>query len=87
MGTETVVKTEAAGRDVLVAAVGETAGRVWRLLNADGEMTLARLGKELSERPERIAMAIGWLAREDKVVLTAKGNTTRVALKERAPNW
>jgi len=70
-----------------VATIGEIAGKIWRYLNAEGSQTLAKLSKELGERPDRTAMALGWLAREDKVTITVKGNSTSVALRENASSW
>lgn len=67
--------------------IGEVAGKVWRHLNAEGPVALSKLARELGEKPDRIAMAIGWLAREDKVTLTVKGTGTRVALKENGASW
>lgn len=80
-------EADAVKQDELVAKIGETAGKVWRHLHAEGERTLAQLSKQVNERPERIAMAVGWLAREDKVALSTRGNTTRVALRENAQSW
>lgn len=79
-------KKQASESDV-TTAVGEVAGKVWRHLNAEGPLALSKLAKELREKPDRIAMAIGWLAREDKVTITVKGNGTRIALKENGASW
>ena len=83
------VKAEAdtVKKDEEVARIGETAGKIWRHLHAEGGRTLAQLAKQLEERPERITMAVGWLAREDKVMLSVRGATTKVALKENAESW
>ena len=88
-GTTAEMKAEAntVKKDEQVAKIGETAGKIWRHLHAEGNRTLAQLAKQLDERPERIALAVGWLAREDKVVLDARGNTMKVALKENAQSW
>jgi hypothetical protein len=88
-GTRTETKAEAStvNKDDQVAKVGETAGKIWRHLHAGGGRTLAQLAKQLDERPERVTMAVGWLAREDKVVVSTRGSTTKVALKENAESW
>lgn len=87
--TAVATKTEADNvkQDELIAKIGETAGKIWRHLHAEGERTLAQLAKQVGERPERVAMAVGWLAREDKITLSMRGSTTRVALRENAQNW
>jgi len=83
----TKAETDTVKKDEQVAKIGETAGKIWRHLHAEGGRTLAQLAKQLDERPERITMAVGWLAREDKIVLSVRGNTTKVALKENAESW
>lgn len=80
-------ETGTVSKEEEVAKIGETAGKIWRHLHAEGGCTLVQLARQLDERPERITMAIGWLAREDKVVLSARGSTTKVALKENAKSW
>ena len=85
--TGTKAKPNTVNKDDQVAKVGETAGKIWRHLHAEGGRTLAQLAKQLDLRPELITMAVGWLAREDKIVLSTRGNTTKVALKENAESW
>jgi len=81
------VEAEIVNKDEPIAKVGETAGKIWRHLHAEGERTLAQLARQLDLKPERVTMAVGWLAREDKIVLSTRGTTTKVALKENAENW
>ena len=61
--------------------VGETAGRVWHLLNDQGPQTLAQLKKMLNGSGELVTVALGWLAREDKVDISQDKKNLRVALK------
>ena len=61
--------------------VGETAGRIWHLLNDQGPQTLAQLKKSLNGSREVITFALGWLAREDKVDISQDKKNFRVALK------
>lgn len=79
--------TKVMASEDLVVQIGETAGKIWRQLNAEGEMPLTKLAKDLGEKPDRVAMAVGWLAREDKLLVTSKANSTRVSLKEQARSW
>lgn len=46
--------------------IGSNAGKVWRILNEKGELSMFDLCRELSLTFEDVALAIGWLAREDK---------------------
>jgi hypothetical protein len=63
------------------AQVGETAGRIWRLLDAEGPQTFPQLRKKLDGSGELLSFALGWLAREDKVGITQEKKTVKVALK------
>jgi hypothetical protein len=61
--------------------IGTMAGAIWHALEANGEMTLAKLKKELSAGPPIFDWAIGWLAREDKIMLTREKRFIRICLK------
>lgn len=61
--------------------VGETAGRIWHLLNDEGPQTIPQLRKKLNGSSELLNFALGWLAREDKVDLMREKKTVRVALR------
>ena len=63
--------------------IGTMAGTIWHALEANGEMTLAKLKLELKAGSPLFDWAIGWLAREDKIVLTTENRSTRVGLKGR----
>ena len=60
--------------------IGEAAGKVWLYLDSHGQMPVSKLktGTKLPE--DLLQQAIGWLAREDKVVLDKKGRTVSVSL-------
>jgi hypothetical protein len=63
-------------------AVGETAGKVWHLLNEQGPQSLAQIEKKLSVTGELVTLAIGWLAREEKVDISQEKRSLRVQLKQ-----
>jgi hypothetical protein len=63
------------------AQVGETAGRIWHLLNDGGPQTFQQLKKKLDGSGELLSFALGWLAREDKVDIRQEKRTVKVALK------
>ncbi len=48
--------------------IGTTAGAIWDALNAKGELSVAQLTKDVKGRPPLLDWAIGWLAREGKIV-------------------
>ena len=61
--------------------VGETAGKIWQLLNEEGPQTFPQLKKKLDGSGELLSFALGWLAREDKVDITQEKKIVTVALK------
>lgn len=50
-----------------VAAIGETAGAIWRVLSEKGPLSTAKLIKEVDAPRDVVMQALGWLAREDKI--------------------
>lgn len=54
--------------------IGLNAGKVWRILNEKGELSMFELCRELGLTFEEVAVAIGWLARENKISLRKKDN-------------
>ena len=61
--------------------IGKVAGSIWHALETNGEMTLAKLKKEVSVEGPIFDWALGWLAREDKINLSPDKNTFKAALK------
>ncbi len=53
--------------------IGLNAGKVWRILNEKGELSMFDLCRELGLTFEDVALAIGWLARESKGLSEEKG--------------
>ncbi|MBY6294016.1 hypothetical protein GLU60_01350 [Nanohaloarchaea archaeon H01] len=61
--------------------IGELAGYVWRYLEDEGESSVSSIGKAVDAPRSKANMAIGWLAREDKLEFFDKGRGTSVDLK------
>jgi hypothetical protein len=61
--------------------IGKTAGDIWRLLSKSSSLTIAQIKKALALKDNVLYMALGWLAREDKVEFKTEGRTTKVSLK------
>jgi len=62
--------------------IGSNAGKIWNLLNEQGEHSVKELKKKLKLTDREFFMAIGWLAREDKVYLFEDGGEWLIGLKE-----
>ncbi len=60
--------------------IGFTAGKIWMLLRKKDEVNLANLPKLLEEKAPLVQMALGWLAREDKVLFRTEGAKTFVSI-------
>ena len=67
----------------MIEEIGIVAGAIWRVLDENGEMTLAKLKKEVKAEGSVFDWAIGWLAREDKIELTRDKRSIRIWLKGR----
>lgn len=65
----------------LKGRVGHTAGKIWGELVEGGPQTVAQLKKKLNGEGDLVNLAIGWLAREDKVDIIAEKKSFRVTLK------
>lgn len=61
--------------------IGLNAGKVWRILNEKGELSMFDLCRELGLTFEDVALAIGWLARESKVFLRKREGMLLPALR------
>jgi hypothetical protein len=61
--------------------IGETAGKIWQLLSEGGPLTLAQMRRRLNGSSELMNLALGWLAREDRVSVTQERHTLRVKLR------
>jgi hypothetical protein len=62
--------------------IGTTAGVIWQALNANGELSLPGLKKQVDAKAPVFDWALGWLAREGKIVITNHQRSYRVRLTE-----
>lgn len=63
------------------ANIGMNAGHVWQKLNEIGLVSLHELARKLRLGDTDVALAIGWLAREDKVYIERRNGVLFVKLK------
>ena len=66
----------------MILKIGETAGKVWKFLEEEGEASLTQIKKGVKADPNLILEAIGWLAREDKVQIGKKDRYITYTLKK-----
>jgi hypothetical protein len=58
--------------------IGHVAGKVWRTLGEKGQVPVNQLIDAIDDDQDLVTMALGWLARENKVVFH-ETNTNRHA--------
>jgi hypothetical protein len=61
---------------------GTKAGIVWKALNQNGPSNIGDLVKTTSMNREEINGALGWLGREDKILVEKKGRAIVFSLRE-----
>lgn len=64
-----------------VSAIGDTAGRVWSYLEKNGRSSISAVEKGIKAPKREVQMALGWLAREDKIDLAEENRAVYVWLK------
>ena len=62
--------------------IASTAGIIWHALNDRGELSRAKLKKEVNGKTPVFDWAVGWLAREDKIVITSEKRSFYIRLTE-----
>ena len=62
--------------------IGITAGLIWHALHTKGELSLAQLKREVNGKTPVFDWALGWLAREENIVITREKRSFRVRLRE-----
>jgi hypothetical protein len=83
--TETNKRTASAAapaqRGLSTDMIGSTAGEVWKILADRGPQSLAGLKKSTGAPDDQVLLALGWLAREDKLAFDTNGRTVTVSLR------
>lgn len=66
----------------MTATVGTLAGAIWNALNENGAMNTKDLKKAAKIKTDKdLFLALGWLLREDKVVVAEADKVMTVTLK------
>ncbi|MGC1404342.1 MAG: winged helix-turn-helix domain-containing protein [Thermodesulfobacteriota bacterium] len=60
--------------------IGEMAGRVWKTLGKKGRVEISKLPQILKEKGDIVYQALGWLAREEKILFHKKEGRTYTSL-------
>jgi hypothetical protein len=62
--------------------IGNDAGRIWTVLNEEGAKSVKELKKLAKLTDKEIYAAIGWLAREEKLVFDPKETDLHLSLNK-----
>lgn len=62
--------------------VGTHAGIIWHALNEAKEITIKELSDMVGLSIEDTAMAVGWLARENKIFISAEDGVIRLGSED-----
>jgi hypothetical protein len=62
--------------------IGTAAGLIWEALNRKGELSLGQLKEEVKGKTPMFDWAIGWLAREEKILIKSEKRSFRLCLRE-----
>lgn len=66
----------------MIEKIGTIAGAIWTALNENGAMSTKDLKKAAKVKNDKdLYLAMGWLLREDKIVVTEEGKDINVVLK------
>ena len=66
----------------MIEKIGTVAGAVWTALNENGAMTSKDLKKAAKIKTDKeLFLAMGWLAREDKLNVVEEGKEITLSLK------
>ena len=66
---------------MLQEKAGETAGKIWTVLNEKGAMTLKQIKKAAKINEKDFYLGLGWVLREDKLTIDEESSETTFELK------
>jgi hypothetical protein len=62
--------------------IGEDAGKIWQHLFQNGEASVSSLKKSFNLDDRKLYLALGWLAREGKILIEQKKQQNFVSLSD-----
>jgi hypothetical protein len=70
----------------VVTLIGIVAGEIWNFLDDHGETSLDSVTNGIDKPEKLILMSLGWLARENHIIVTRKDDNYRIKLNEKRKN-
>jgi predicted RNA-binding protein (virulence factor B family) len=65
----------------MLNTIGDDAGKVWEYLDKNGSASVTKITSETGISKNDVQRAIGWLLKEDKLLIEAAGRTETLSLK------
>jgi predicted RNA-binding protein (virulence factor B family) len=65
----------------MVDSIGIAAGKIWNYLDKNGSSSVSKLTNEAEVSKNEVQRAIGWLLKEDKIVIETIGRVESLSLK------
>ena len=65
----------------MTQTIGQVAGEIWQFLKENPQSSLDRINKQLKLEQTVFCMALGWLAREDKIAFEGQDKDLTVSLR------
>lgn len=66
----------------MITEIGIIAGEIWSFLDEHDEVSLKQLIRELDKSEQLILMSVGWLARENHIVVEKRNNIYHINLNK-----
>jgi hypothetical protein len=60
--------------------IGDAAGKIWQYLETNGPSSVTKVTTETAINKNDVQRAIGWLAKEDKLLIETKGRVETISL-------
>jgi hypothetical protein len=70
----------------VVTLIGIVAGEIWNFLDNHGETNLDSITNGIDKPEKLILMSLGWLARENHIIIIRKNDNYRIKLNEKRKN-
>lgn len=67
--------------------IGSNAGIIWHMLYEKKIMTIKEIGEQTHLKATAISLALGWLAKEDKINFSKMNGEYKISLKEDLSNF
>lgn len=65
----------------MVNTIGDAAGKIWHYLDKNGPTSVSKIATETDISKNEIQRAIGWLLKEDKLLIEMIGRAETLSLK------